>query len=309
MSAAVVVYTCDVGGVDWLHRPQMQTPGARFVRFSDRPSFRQSPWEHRPLPPLPAGLSPRLKSRFPKILPHRVLPDAEVTIWIDASVMVLADLTPLVEEFRQSGAALALFRHPTGRSVNAEIDAVLARGFLDGEKHADALRDRYGRVGNLDTPISENTILFRRAGAPGLDAAMENWWHEVTTECQRDQISLPSALDAHGVSVHYWGWHFDEAGSPWFRRIPHRHADPVRRTLTGIHFLSEYRLDYRLLRVPVRAVGTARRWLSRASMHRRVIGSPEQVAPAPETRAASPPVGASSNGPTETSGAPPRDRP
>jgi len=219
---------------------------------------------------MPAGLSPRLRSRYPKILPHRVLPDAGITVWVDGNVVILADLTPLIDAFRRSGADLALFPHPTGRTVDDEIDAAQERGLVGDQDRADALRRRYRASGVLDTPVTENTILFRRAGSPALEAAMERWWAELTGQTERDQICLAHALADQGVRVHRWDWHFDDAGCPWFRRIPHRPADLPTRLLTGAHFLGDYRADYRLLRGLVRAGGRVRRRLALPPLHSRL---------------------------------------
>ncbi len=276
---AVAIYTCDVGGVDWPHRPQARTPGARLVRFADAPARRSAPWEHAPLPAMPGGLSPRLRSRYPKILPHRVLPEAEINVWVDGNVVILADLTPLIDAFRRSGADMALFAHPSGRTVSAEIDAARERGLVGGDGAAEALRRRYAAAGVLDTPVTENAILFRRAGSLALEAAMERWWAELTEQTERDQICLAHALSGQGVRVHRWDWHFDDPGCPWFRRVPHRPADLPTRLLTGAHFLGDYRADYRMLRGVVRTGGRVRRRLSLPALHSRLARA--RIGPSP----------------------------
>ena len=39
--------------------------------------------------------------------------------------------------------------------------------------------------------LTENGVIFRRHGAPGLEAAMELWWQELDRASKRDQLSLP----------------------------------------------------------------------------------------------------------------------
>ena len=87
------------------------TPGVDFVLFADRrPRFVRG-WQWRPLPAETAGLSPTMVNRFAKFFPHVIFPEAEVSIYVDANTLMLADLTPLIEEFRVSGADIGLFPH------------------------------------------------------------------------------------------------------------------------------------------------------------------------------------------------------
>ena len=269
--AHTVIYTCSLGGYDWLHRPLAPTPGAAFLRFSDHACRRQSPWVHSPVPQEATAATRRLLSRYPKIMAHRVLPgtvgrDADVSVWIDSSVLVLDDITPLLDRFRSSGADMALFRHPSGRTVSEELDFALTvkkRG-VDASDRAEAQRARYGAADLLSVPVFEATILFRRTDSAPVTAAMERWWHEVSTLTERDQVSLPYALRDQGCSIMEWDWHFDDPGCRWFRRIPHRPKTLRKRLVAGAHFLGDHRPEYRVARSIIRTGGRLRRSLHKA---------------------------------------------
>lgn len=263
ISTAGVTYTCALGGHDWIHKPVVTTPGMAYLRFSDRPGWRQAPWQHRSID-VRSAHSRRLVARRAKILGHTLLPDIDLAVWVDSSVLILADITPLLKEFEASGAEIGLFRHPSGRTTAEELDFALEVGRVDAPDRADAQRERYAERGLLNVPVHETTILFRRLRAPRLQAAMLRWWHEVSTYTERDQVSLAWALDEQGCAVHEWDWHFADPGCPWFRRIPHRPLALAKRILTGAHFLGDYRTDYRVARSAIAAAARVRRRLRRA---------------------------------------------
>ncbi|MEE4119771.1 MAG: glycosyltransferase domain-containing protein [Paracoccaceae bacterium] len=268
----VIVYTCDTVGFDWVHKPLAPTPGARFVRFAPAPERGQKPWEHRDLPAVAGELSPRMVSRYPKILPHKVFPEAEITIWIDASVVVMTDLTPLIDEFRRSGAAMALFPHPSGRNVDEEFTAAVKAGRIRDADLAEVQRQRYREAGIAGLPITENSILFRRGGVPELDAVMERWWDEMTTYTERDQPSLPFALAGSDLPVHYWNWHFKDEDCPWFRRMAHRPPDGLRRFVRAAYVLDDHHWQWRVVRKVFDATGSVRRSLGMGPIRRRLMG-------------------------------------
>jgi hypothetical protein len=258
--ADTALYTCAVGGHDWIHRPRVKPPGIAFLRFSDRRPPPFSGWTHRPLPPIPRARSARSRSRFPKLCPHLVLPGREIAIWVDSSVLVLGDVRPLVRSFVESGADVALFPHPSGRTVAEEIDFAISAGVIKRDFHdaAKRQRSRYAAAGVLGSKVAECTIIFYRLSGESLRAAGETWWEEITTFTERDQVSQPYAMRDAALRIHYWDWHFD-APNPYFRRVPHRPKDRVTRLLTGAHHLADSRLDYRMARYAIKAAGRVRR--------------------------------------------------
>jgi O-antigen biosynthesis protein len=257
---AITIYTCAMGNYDWIHRPRVAPPGIGFLRFSDRSPLLPTGWMHRPPPPVPQARSARSTARYAKVCPHAVLPDCDIAIWIDSSVEVLGDVTPLVRSFIDSGADVALFPHPSGRTVTAEIDFAIMAGRIRPEAYdtAERQRQRYAEAGVADEKVVESTIIFYRLSSDALRAAGEAWWAEIVTYTERDQVSQPFAMRDEALKVHYWDWHFDDP-NPYFRRLPHRPKALVQRVKTGAHFLAESRLDYRIARYAISAGGRLRR--------------------------------------------------
>ncbi|MDG4649644.1 DUF616 domain-containing protein [Roseibacterium sp. SDUM158017] len=230
-----------------------------FLRFSDKRPLRLMGWQHRDLPPIPDAHTPRLMSRLPKLCPHKVLPDHDIAVWIDSSVEVTGDITPLIRRFAESGADIAFFAHPSGRSVAEELDFAL-KGRIGPEFHeaAERQRQRYADAGLLDHKVVEASIIFYRLSSEALREAGEAWWHELTHYTERDQVSQPYAMRDERLRIHLWDWHFKQE-NPYFRRLPHRPGSLVKRLQAGARFLGDSRLDYRLVRYAIRSAGSVRR--------------------------------------------------
>lgn len=199
------------------------TPGLPFVLFADRPPRRLRGWHWRPLPPEAAGLSQAMVNRHAKFFPHRLFPEAEVTVYVDANTLILRDLSPLVAEFAASGAQIGLFPHKERGGIAEELAFGLRVGKIpaaEAERGAAQIA-RYHAEGLPERHLfTENAILFRRHDA-AVAAAMDLWWAEMQAGVRRDQISLPFVLHRTGLATHLWDWNY-KAGNPYFRRYLHR---------------------------------------------------------------------------------------
>jgi len=224
-----VLYACTNLAYDQIFTPVAMTPGVDFVLFADRrPRFVRG-WQWRPYPPELAGLSPTMTNRFAKFFPHAIFPEAEISIYVDANILILTDLTPLIAEFCASGADIGLFPHKQRFDIHEELAFLTKVGKVPvadvakGEAqiafyHADGLPD-----GHLFT---ENAIIFRRHCREGednhaLEAAMDLWWQQMQIYTRRDQLSLPYVLYKSDLKAKLWDWNYTFE-NPYFNRYPHR---------------------------------------------------------------------------------------
>ncbi len=220
-----VLYTCADLAYDQIFTPVAATPGVPFVLFSDRRPRLVRGWEHRPFPEATRGLSPSLVNRYCKFFPQRIFPEADVSIYVDANLLVTADLSPLIAEFRASGADIGLFPHKERGDIfeelafGARVGKIPPGDVAAGEAQvARYLAEGLPRAHRL----TENAIIFRRHAAPGLGPAMELWWEELARATRRDQLSLPYVLMKSGLAVWIWDWNYRSDPNPYFSRYIHR---------------------------------------------------------------------------------------
>lgn len=219
-----VVYACASLDYDQIFSPVAPTPGVDFLLFADRrPRFVRG-WQWRPMPEAVRGMSQTLANRYAKFFPQAVLPEAGCSVYLDANILVLGDLTPLIGEFLASGADIGLFPHRERSTLAEEFEFCRQVGKIppsDVEKGLAQLR-RYREAGLPPDPsFTENAIIFRRHGSPLLAEAIDLWWSELQTYTQRDQLSLPYVLYRTGLRAKIWDWNY-KYRNPWFVRYPHR---------------------------------------------------------------------------------------
>lgn len=224
-----ILYSCANLAYDQIFSPVRPSPGIEPVLFSDRrPRFVRG-WNWRAMPPGMAALGPSLGNRHAKFFPRKIFPEADYSIYIDANLLVIADLNPLLAEFIASDADIGLFPHSARSDVYAELAFCKQVGKLAPEDHAlgDAQMAFYRAEGlPEDHLFTENAVILRRHGrgegrGAALDAAMDLWWEQLARFTRRDQLSLPYVLHRSGLRVKLWDWNF-LAPNPYFSRYIHR---------------------------------------------------------------------------------------
>ncbi len=216
----IAVYTVIVANYDNLETLPVQAvaPSVRYVCFSDRPR-QLSPWEIQPFPQ--ALADGHRMSRIPKMLPHLLLPEAEVSVYMDGAFTLCAPPKQMVAELL-GDADIALFRHPTNKSIHDERNFYQKlHGFIPADVEAE-----YQRYCALGIPITGDFwaggFLLRRHNAQ-VEKFNELWMREFLRGSNNDQFSLYYALStiaAEGLKVRSLPGYYDAGG----RLAYHFHA-------------------------------------------------------------------------------------
>lgn len=197
----ISVYTVITRNYDNL-RPlpiQALTAGVRYACFSDRPR-QLRPWEVLPFPQLLAD--PHRMARIPKMLPHLLLPEAEVSVYMDGAFTLCAPPKQMVEELL-GDADIALFRHPSNKSFHDERNFYQnLHGFVPTD-----VENEYQRFCEMNVPVSGDFwaggFLLRRHN-DRVAKFNELWMREFLRGSSNDQFSLYYALHtmiAEGLQV------------------------------------------------------------------------------------------------------------
>ena len=79
----IVIYSVSTGGYDELKTPKVFDPNVRYILFTDNKYFKSNVWEVNHVDFLDNDLDNRRKARYIKLNPHLVLPNHDISIWID----------------------------------------------------------------------------------------------------------------------------------------------------------------------------------------------------------------------------------
>ena len=174
--ARLIVYSVLVGDYEALKEPETLDPAARYILFTDNPALTSEKWEVVVLDT--KGLSPRRASRLPKLLPHRYLPDHDISVYIDASLTITeADIAAMVRDALQD-CDIAGYAHFERDCVFDEIEECLALGKVD-KARATAFRDRLSKEQfPRHWGLLENACLVRR-NSPVMRQINELWFNRL----------------------------------------------------------------------------------------------------------------------------------
>jgi len=185
----IAVYTAIFGARDTYKEP----PPGKFdsFLFTDTPTTTERAIVRR----IPSMLADPVRSaRMLKLLPHLFLPDYEITLWIDGSMLLMRDDVNTLVDLYLKDANLATFRHYLRDCIYEEARACVEQRKDDPyliQQQVDGYRaERYPEHDGL----VETRVLLRRSLADDVVAFDHAWWCEVRDKSRRDQLSFNYVL-------------------------------------------------------------------------------------------------------------------
>lgn len=191
----ICVYTAIFGDYTKLNRPRALSESVDLICFTEKTRGIGLGWELRLRRPVFAH--PRMDSKWFRMNSDLVLPEYDVTIWVDASFQ-LGDVDKFVE-FCLDGMKLyptAMFLHPERTDIYTEAAASM-----------EVWRNKYA-----DEPLMEQVEIYRRQGlpdnhklwaggiqirdnrSPTVADLNRRWFAECVRWSTQDQLSLPYVL-------------------------------------------------------------------------------------------------------------------
>ena len=138
------------------------------------------------------GLPPIGLSKKVKALSHQFLPWADLSLWIDASLVVKAPLDEYVG--RLPDEDLILIRHPERNCVYDEMDACIQLNKAEPES-IESQRNFYQAIGfPHNWGLFKAGILLRKKSERVADFNFRWWVRTMQFANWRDQLSLPLVL-------------------------------------------------------------------------------------------------------------------
>jgi len=250
MSGDTIVYSAVTSSYDMVFKPKVFTDDVRYVLFSDRQKKIKG-WNVLPISNVIEG-GESLTNRWYKFFPHKVFKEAEYSIYVDGNIRIIGDLKPLIQEFKESRAALGVFKHQHRTTIFQEVEACVEFGKFDeqDEQRVKEQLKTYTESGMpLDQPLTDNGVIFRWHQHPMLSKAMSSWWEQLQDFSKRDQISLPYVIWKADLPIKKWSESFREENA-YFEPYMHRQT-LIRDIITIIRVYRNDRLwskiTYRLI--------------------------------------------------------------
>lgn len=201
----IAVYTVCTGGYDEIREPLIFPDNIDYYLITDsaeRPAAAsEESWSKvlctQDFVPPEFAKDPVLANRWCKMHPHLLFPEHSLSIYLDANILVVSDLTALANALQDF--PVAMFRHKERDCVYEEVEACI----LKRKDTADALRGHERLLRAHGVPehygLLEAPVIVRRHMETECRHLMDEWWESFLAGSRRDQISLIDTLWKNGI--------------------------------------------------------------------------------------------------------------
>lgn len=228
-----VIYTVLVGDVDELIQPEVVDTSFDYICFSDHAADgKKGVWTIKKIDSI---ISNRTRlSRFPKLLPHRVLPEYDYSLYIDANVVICdAEFYKLVNGHIEKNVLICQLPHPTRDCIYLELEQCVNIRKISPLQYM-RLHSYYTKS-NMPHHygLFENNIILRKHGNELVIRISELWWKAYNAISDRDQLSLMPIYHSVGYFPQLLlGAHENSRNSALVRCI--QHTRPVCHNLSFV---------------------------------------------------------------------------
>lgn len=191
----IAVYTVIFGTYDLLKEPYVVPDNCDFFVITDREVREDSVWKKVNCDrwyDILKDKSPVEKNRFFKMNPHMIFPRYKFSMYVDGSIQIISDLTPLI--YKMGQAKMAFFCHPGRDCVFDELKVLRINRKIDKERYREYLRYLKQEKMPAHFGMVECGIIVREHNSSECIELMEKWWQMFCKFVKRDQVLLPYIL-------------------------------------------------------------------------------------------------------------------
>ncbi len=182
-----VIYTVLTGNYDRLAQPEVVDPAWDYVCFTDK-AGQDGVWQLREIPY--ASANPILRARYAKLHPHVLLPEYELSVFMDANLCITGDA--FYEHISAlENAPMALLEHPSRDCVYEELRYCYLKDKLSTRAAWGLLRSYKQMAMPRHFGLYETNVVLRRHQDAAVVALDKQWWRLLeASRCTRDPSML-----------------------------------------------------------------------------------------------------------------------
>lgn len=197
----IIVYSVNTGGYDELRTPDVYDPNIRYILFTDNKYFKSDVWEVNHIDFVDNKLDNRRKARYIKINPHLVLPNHDISIWVDHCYKPkFNNAEEFLTEIGFFNNNIMSYKHDVRQCIYSESEEVKSQR-LDYEDIINNQMSKYRIEGfprNYGLFDSGFTI---RKNNKEVNEFNDIWWSEVKNFSARDQLSQVYSSWKSGIEI------------------------------------------------------------------------------------------------------------
>ena len=192
-----VIYTCLTAGYDRLEQPAAVDPSWDYVCFTDTEG-QDGVWQLRKIPF--DSPDPVARSRYPKILADKVLPEYEYSVYMDANICITEkEFYRIADQLVADEITFAQVEHPDRDCVFEELRYCYLKDKIDTRTAFRLHRKWTAEELPRHAGLYENNLIFRSHNITEARALDEAWWKGWVCGVPRDQLCLMPIFLSHGI--------------------------------------------------------------------------------------------------------------
>lgn len=191
VNSKVVIYTVQFGNYDNLYDPLYVNDNVDYYVLTDSEHINSNVWKKKNVIEYikKNNLLTSLEcARFFKTHPHLLFPEYDVSIFVDANIQIVSDVTPLISLLNNN--FIAVHKQPGRNCIYQEATEIVIQ---KKAKYKDVM-NQVGFYKNEGFPkgfgLFQTNVLIRLHNDINCIKVMEDWWHEMTKFTKRDQLSF-----------------------------------------------------------------------------------------------------------------------
>lgn len=228
-----IVYKCADPSYDFNFVPKVVDSNnvrKRYLWVSHNGAHGGRGWESYSVRQIKGETSGKNYNRQLKFLPFAVLPECDLSLYIDGNVQVFPHVDRVLSDFWNSGADIAIMPHNRRDTIVEEVEECRLSNKLTATDYK-LVKKRINWYFSQGLPenfrLYYGGVIIRRHDRTMLRSGMQNWLQEYLTGVVRDQISLPWVIWRYDLKVFNIDWSYDDPSSPFMRRR-HKTGRPLK---------------------------------------------------------------------------------
>lgn len=196
-----IVYSANIGGYDEFKIPTIIDPNTRYILFTDNKYIKSKVWEIYHIDFIDKNLDNRKKARFIKLNPHLVLPNHDISIWIDHCFTPKFNNTnKFLDEIKFNENDIMCYKHDIRNCIYHESEIIKGKKLDD----INVVNKQILKYQNEKFPFNYglfSTGFMIRKNNNNIIHFNKIWWDEVNNHSGRDQLSQTYASWRTNVKI------------------------------------------------------------------------------------------------------------
>lgn len=196
----IIIYSANVGDYDYFYHPKFIDYKVSYYLFTDNKYFKSKHWNVLPIENL-NHLDDRKKARFIKINSHKVLPNHDISIWVDHCFQVKVDnVENMLSSINFYDKNIMCYAHDERNCLYDEAKICIDRK-LDSTSVIDQQISKYKKEMFPKNFGLFSTGFMIRKNNEKVNNFNNIWWQEIQNGVGRDQLSQSYASWKSGLQI------------------------------------------------------------------------------------------------------------